>query len=121
MQIKFIGVPGEKHESISMYGHVFPLGKFVDVSGSFAIGKLKGHPHFEAKQIDATDVDVVEKPVAGSLEEFLGGTVVEIKGKLPNLTDDQLKAVAEGEAAGKARAGVLEAVSAEQEARSKKD
>lgn len=47
MKFKFIGVPGEKHEALSMYGVNFPLGEAVEIEGKGA-EKLKSHPHFEA-------------------------------------------------------------------------
>lgn len=122
MDIKFIGVPGEKHESLSMYGYEFPLNKFVAVSGSFAIGKLKNHPHFEAKPVEAEDVevkDVSKKPE--TLADFLEQTVAEIVPALPKLSDSQLSAILEAETAGKARKGVVDAVVAEQAARAPKD
>ncbi len=46
MKFKFIGVPGEKHEELNMFGTVFPLGEAVEIEGKGA-EKLKGHPHFE--------------------------------------------------------------------------
>jgi C4-dicarboxylate-specific signal transduction histidine kinase len=49
MQIKFIGVPGEDHESLFQYGHTFRLGEYVEVTDAQAIRKLSNHPHFSAK------------------------------------------------------------------------
>ncbi len=46
MKFKFIGVPGERHESLNMFGVVFPLGNAVEIEGKGA-EKLKSHPHFE--------------------------------------------------------------------------
>lgn len=46
MKIKYIGTPGEEHQTIHMYGTDFPVGKFVPVTGSLAIRKLSNHPHF---------------------------------------------------------------------------
>jgi hypothetical protein len=48
MKIKYIGTPGEDHQSIHMYGTDFPLGKFVAVTDSLALRKLSNHPHFES-------------------------------------------------------------------------
>lgn len=59
MKIKFIGVPGEMHESIVQYGYTFRLDKPVDVQDAFAIRKLKAHPHFEAED-DVSDIPFKE-------------------------------------------------------------
>lgn len=48
MKIKFIGVPGEDHASISQYGYTFPLGEPVEVESDVAVRKLSNHPHFVA-------------------------------------------------------------------------
>lgn len=48
MQFIFKGVPGERHESINMYGTVFPLGEPVEMADSKFAAKLANHPHFEA-------------------------------------------------------------------------
>lgn len=58
MKVKFTGVPGEKHESVFMYGQTFPLNEEVDVTNPIAVSKLRNHPHFEStpseedKQLD---------------------------------------------------------------------
>lgn len=57
MKIKFTGVPGEDLDTISMYGYDFPRGKFVEVQGAQAIGKLSRHPFFEAKDDPANAVE----------------------------------------------------------------
>lgn len=49
MLVKFIGVPGEEHEAISMYGYHFPKGEAVDVTDPEAIRRLARHPHFAHK------------------------------------------------------------------------
>lgn len=49
MKATFIGVPGEQHDSILMYGQVFPLGEAVTVTSELGMRKLAKHPHFEAK------------------------------------------------------------------------
>jgi hypothetical protein len=46
MKIKFIGVPGESHASISQYGYTFPIGELVEVDSEVAVRKLSNHPHF---------------------------------------------------------------------------
>ncbi len=48
MQFVFTGVPGESHESINMYGTVFPLGEPTDIEGDKFVKKLANHPHFQA-------------------------------------------------------------------------
>ncbi len=55
-QIKFIGVPGERHESINFYGTEFPLNKWVDVKAFSTIEALKEHPHFETKGESRSDI-----------------------------------------------------------------
>ena len=55
MKIKYIGTPGEDHQSIHMYGVDFPLGKLVPVTDLLAIRKLSNHPHFAA-QPEQSDV-----------------------------------------------------------------
>lgn len=52
MKATFKGVPGEKHDSIYMYGQNFPLNEAVEVNDPRAARKLASHPHFE------TDGDV---------------------------------------------------------------
>lgn len=47
MKFTFIGVPGESHKTIHMYGTDMPLGEPVEVS-DVAAKKLANHPHFEA-------------------------------------------------------------------------
>jgi hypothetical protein len=61
MKITFIGVPGEHHDSVSMYGHTFHLGRALDVTEPLVIRKLKNHPHFAAVD-DVTDVAFTELP-----------------------------------------------------------
>lgn len=56
MKFKFIGVPGEKHEALNIFGTSFPLGEAVDIEGKGA-EKLKGHPHFEAVSEEVTSVE----------------------------------------------------------------
>ena len=48
MQFVFKGVPGESHDSLTMYGVTFPLGEPVNIDGDKAIAKLAKHPHFRA-------------------------------------------------------------------------
>ena len=48
MKFTFIGVPGEQHKSIHMYGVDMPLGEAVEVS-ALAARKLASHPHFMAE------------------------------------------------------------------------
>ena len=48
MKYVFIGVPGEDHEGVLMYGVEMPLGEAVEVS-DLAARKLKNHPHFKAE------------------------------------------------------------------------
>jgi hypothetical protein len=62
-KIKFVGVPGEDLDTISMYGQDFPRGKAVDAKGlsQTQVRKLASHPHFEVTGRDAEDVDYTEK------------------------------------------------------------
>lgn len=69
MKFKFIGVPGERHESLNMFGVVFPLGEAVEIEGKGA-EKLKSHPHFEAVEdgghaggADVTSEESAAEPV----------------------------------------------------------
>lgn len=55
MKFTFIGVPGEQHESLSMFGATFPLGESVEIEGDRAIAKLKAHPHFEVAAPDSEE------------------------------------------------------------------
>lgn len=48
MKFTFIGVPGESHKTIHMYGTDMPLGEPVEVS-AVAARKLANHPHFMAE------------------------------------------------------------------------
>lgn len=64
MKIKFISVPGEQHDEITMYGVTFPLGKAVSVD-HLAEGvkrRLSHHPHFEASGADVQDIAFKELP-----------------------------------------------------------
>lgn len=48
MKFTFIGVPGEDHKSLHMYGVDMPFGEAVEVS-VVAARKLANHPHFKAE------------------------------------------------------------------------
>jgi len=74
MQIKFIGVPGEDHNSIRMYGTDYPLGEYIETTDPLAIRKMSNHPHFKAK---AAPADVVED--------------AEVKGEFATVIDAGLK------------------------------
>lgn len=56
MKVTFKGVPGEKHESVFMYGQNFKQGEAVEVTDPVAQRKLARHPHFETDG-DAPVVD----------------------------------------------------------------
>jgi hypothetical protein len=60
MQIKFIGVPGEDHNSLRMYGKDYPIGEYVETTDPLAIQKMSNHPHFKAKASAAEDVQDAE-------------------------------------------------------------
>lgn len=49
MKATFKGVPGERHDSIHMYGQDFPLGEAVTLTSETARRKLEHHPHFEVQ------------------------------------------------------------------------
>ena len=73
MKLKFIGVPGEAHATINMYGVTFPLGEVVtldeaDPKNATALRKLARHPHFAVVTEDAPapKVAAVLKPAAKS-------------------------------------------------------
>ena len=72
MQAKFIGVPGEEHDSIFMYGQDFPKGKSVTINTAFAQRKLHGHPHFQVtgEANDAEDA-VIKDEFAKAADVFL--------------------------------------------------
>ncbi len=48
MQFVFLGVPGESHESLTMYGVNFERGVPAEVADSKHAAKLMNHPHFAA-------------------------------------------------------------------------
>lgn len=48
MKFVFIGVPGESHESLTMYGVTFEAGVPAEVEDERYIAKLANHPHFSA-------------------------------------------------------------------------
>jgi hypothetical protein len=54
MKFTFIGVPGESHQTIHMYGADMPLGEAVEVS-ALAARKLANHPHFKAAPVEAEE------------------------------------------------------------------
>lgn len=60
MKATFTGVPGEKHESVYMYGQNFPLNQAVEVTDPQAIRKLRNHPHFKA-ELSAEDRKIAEQ------------------------------------------------------------
>lgn len=67
MQIKFIGMPGEQHDSITMYGKEFPLNKAVDSKGLTPRQEatLAAHPHFQ------TSGDVSVDPVQAETNQLV--------------------------------------------------
>lgn len=81
-KIKFLGVPGEDHKSISQYGYQFPLGKAVTVDDPFAVRKLKTHPHFGVDDA-VTDVAFKEKPklTRAELEQTAAGLDIKVDGR----------------------------------------
>lgn len=88
MKAKFIGVPGERHDSLTMYGLEFPLDKAVDVSHLSATlqRKLSNHPHFKTDKPVAEDIAFVEKDGAKQLAEAQGDMDIktaEMQGKTP--------------------------------------
>lgn len=56
MKATFKGVPGEEHDSLTMYGQDFPLGKAVEVRSVQAQRKLARHPHFSVSDVPE-DID----------------------------------------------------------------
>lgn len=85
MKFKFIGVPGERHESLNMFGVAFPLGEAVEIEGKGA-EKLKTHPHFE----EVKEAAVVAEPTIDELRvqaEALGVEVDQRWG-IKRLTDE---------------------------------
>lgn len=63
MKAKFVGVPGEKHDSINMWGQLFALGKEIAVTHLSATiqRKLMNHPHFLTSGGEAEDIAFTEK------------------------------------------------------------
>jgi len=68
MKARFIGVPGEQHPGLTMYGTYYPLNKWMPVTDKTAKTKLGNHPHFEA---DAKDEDIEDAKIKGELEAAL--------------------------------------------------
>lgn len=81
MQFVFKGVPGESHESINMYGTVFPLGEPTNIEGDKFVAKLANHPHFCA----------VHEPVATEETQTHEST-----GEPPTLDELKAEAIALG-------------------------
>jgi hypothetical protein len=70
MQFVFKGVPGESHESINMYGTVFPLGEPVEMADAKFAAKLANHPHFYAVAEPAvTDETQTQEPAHEEAQE----------------------------------------------------
>lgn len=63
MKFVFIGVPGEDHSSLHMYGVDMPLGEAVEVS-EVAAKKLANHPHFKLVSTDIEDGDEAQEEPA---------------------------------------------------------
>lgn len=123
-KVKFIGVPGEKHDELKMFGVTLPLGKFVPVTDQYAISVFKDHPHFEfqAEGNDATDVDFKEvakepKEAKGPYDDVLSMSVADISPLIETFSDAELQGLKEAEEAGKARVGLIGAIDKEIEAR----
>lgn len=64
----------------------------------------------EAEQVDQDDEEEDDQPT--ELEALAGKTVAEIEAELVNLTDEDLRELAEIEKAGKNRKGVIDAINA---------
>lgn len=47
---EFIGAEGEKPKSIIYFGVEFPIGKAVEVTDEFILGKIRGNPEFKIKR-----------------------------------------------------------------------
>ncbi len=75
MKFKFIGVPGEKHEELNMFGTVFPLGEAVEITGKGA-EKLKSHPHFQS----VGEGEKAEAPTVEELAEKALSMGIDVKG-----------------------------------------
>jgi hypothetical protein len=60
MKATFNGVPGEEHDSLYMYGQVFPKGKAVSVSSPLGARKLANHPHFTTSAEPKDEVEDAE-------------------------------------------------------------
>lgn len=73
MKATFIGVPGEKHDSIHMYGQDFPLNKAVEVNTLMARRKLANHPHFktEGQTSDSREDASIKREFSGATEASL--------------------------------------------------
>lgn len=48
MKFEFIGVPGESHETLTMYGVTFTIGVPAEMEDERYVTKLANHPHFRA-------------------------------------------------------------------------
>lgn len=57
MKAKFTGVPGESHDTLSMYGQDFPRGEWVTVKSALGKVKLSKHPHFEWREDPADQAE----------------------------------------------------------------
>jgi hypothetical protein len=49
MKATFIGVPGEQHAQLHMYGQDFPLNQAVEIDNPQGRSKLARHPHFKVE------------------------------------------------------------------------
>lgn len=108
MKFTFIGVPGESHKTIHMYGTDMPIGEPIEVS-AVAARKLANHPHFEVfietktyedgttatgpgplpKDSPAETVQPVEPPSLESLNSEAKALGIDVKGTwgIKNITE----------------------------------
>ena len=73
MKATFIGVPGEDHDALYMYGQVFPKGKAVSITSPLGMRKLANHPHFEttAEPKDEVEDVQIKREFSGAVEAAL--------------------------------------------------
>lgn len=88
MKATFIGVPGEQHDSIYMYGQVFPLGKAVHVDNPLGQRKLSKHPHFTSTEEASDEVEDVQikREFSGAAEAVLAPIEEEHQAKAESAT-----------------------------------
>lgn len=85
MKATFIGVPGEQHASVHMYGQDFPLNEAVEIDNPQGRSKLARHPHFKVE--GNPDDPKQSKQIEGDFKGAANASLAEVEAQ--RLQDEQ--------------------------------